>query len=81
MPNKDKEETMSKIVDARGLSCPQPVLMTLDVIKSGNDGELEVIVDNMASRENVVRAAESKGWNVSDIKENADDTRIYIRKG
>lgn len=72
---------MSKIVDARGLSCPQPVLMTLDAIKSGSDGELEVIVDNMASRENVVRAAESKGWNVSDIKENADDTRIYIRKG
>lgn len=72
---------MSKIVDARGLSCPQPVLMTLDAIKSGSDAELEVIVDNMASRENVVRAAENKGWDVSDIKENTDDTRIYIRKG
>ncbi|WP_320041134.1 sulfurtransferase TusA family protein [uncultured Desulfobacter sp.] len=72
---------MSKIVDARGLSCPQPVLMTLDAIKSGTDSELEVIVDNMASRENVVRAAESKGWNVSDIKDNADDTRIFIQKG
>jgi len=72
---------MSKIVDARGLSCPQPVLMTLDAIKSGSDDELEVIVDNMASRENVVRAAESKGWNVSDIKDNADDTQIFIRKG
>ncbi len=72
---------MSKIVDARGLSCPQPVLMTLDAIKSGTDSELEVIVDNMASRENVVRAAESKGWNVSDIKDNAGDTQIFIRKG
>nr|WP_320193903.1 sulfurtransferase TusA family protein [uncultured Desulfobacter sp.] len=72
---------MSKIVDARGLSCPQPVLMTLDAIKSGTDSELEVIVDNMASRENVVRAAESKGWNVSDIKDNADDTQIFIQKG
>lgn len=72
---------MSKIVDARGLSCPQPVLMTLDAIKSGNDRKLEVIVDNMASRENVIRAAESKGWNVSDIKDNADNTHIFIRKG
>lgn len=72
---------MSKIVDARGLSCPQPVLMTLDAIKSGSDSELEVIVDNMASRENVVRAAESKGWKVSDIKDNADNTRIFIQKG
>ena len=72
---------MSKIVDARGLSCPQPVLMTLDAIKSGSDGELEVIVDNMASRENVIRAAENKGWNISDIKEDADITHILIRKG
>lgn len=72
---------MSKIVDARGLSCPQPVLMTLDAIKSGSDSELEVIVDNMASRENVVRAAESKGWKVSDIRDNADNTRIFIQKG
>ena len=72
---------MSKIVDARGLSCPQPVLMTLDAIKSGSDDELEVIVDNMASRENVVRAAESKGWKVFDIKDNDDKTQIFIRKG
>ncbi|MGD9687920.1 MAG: sulfurtransferase TusA family protein [Desulfobacter sp.] len=72
---------MSKIVDARGLSCPQPVLMTLDAIKSGSDGELEVIVDNMASRENVVRAAESQGWSVFEIKDNDDKTQIFIRKG
>jgi len=72
---------MSKTIDASGLSCPQPVLMTLDAIKSGNDAELEVIVDNVASRENVVRAAESKGWNVFDIKDNDDNTHIFIRKG
>lgn len=72
---------MSKIVDARGLSCPQPVLMTLDAIKSGTGNELEVLVDNMASRENVIRAAENKGWDISDIKDNAGDTRIFIRKG
>ncbi|MGM0655972.1 MAG: sulfurtransferase TusA family protein [Thermodesulfobacteriota bacterium] len=72
---------MSKIVDASGLSCPQPVLMTLDAIKSGSDAELEVIVDNVASRENVVRAAESKGWNVFDTKDNDDNTHIFIRKG
>jgi len=72
---------MSNIVDASGLSCPQPVLMTLDAVKSGSDAELEVIVDNVASRENVVRAAESKGWNVFDIKDNDDNTQIFIRKG
>ncbi len=73
---------MSTIVDARGLSCPQPVLMTLDAIKSGSDSELEILVDNVASRENVVRAAESKGWKVAGIidKDNGD-TEISIQKG
>ena len=73
---------MSTIVDARGLSCPQPVLMTLDAIKSGSDSELEILVDNVASRENVVRAAESKGWKVANINDKDDgDTKISIQKG
>ncbi|MFO7930455.1 MAG: sulfurtransferase TusA family protein, partial [Desulfosalsimonas sp.] len=44
---------MSNIVDARGLSCPQPVLMTLDEIKKTKTPEMVVLVDNEASRENV----------------------------
>lgn len=28
---------MATIVDARGLSCPQPVILTLDEIKKGKD--------------------------------------------
>jgi len=32
---------MSRIVDARGLSCPQPVLMTLEEIKKTVKGEIE----------------------------------------
>ena len=31
---------MSKIVDARGLSCPQPVLLALNEIKKINKGEI-----------------------------------------
>jgi TusA-related sulfurtransferase len=72
---------MSKIVDARGLSCPQPVLMTLDAIASGTDNEIQVLVDNEASKENVARAAENKGCQVKGIQEEGDDTRITILKG
>ncbi len=72
---------MSKIVDARGLSCPQPVLMTLDAISSGTDNEIQVLVDNEASRENVARAAENKGCQVKDVQEEGPDTRITIVKG
>lgn len=74
-------DKMSTTVDARGLSCPQPVLMTLDEIKSGNANEIVIIVDNEASRENVSRAAESKGFKIKDIKEDGNDCTITITKG
>jgi len=72
---------MSKTIDARGLSCPQPVLMTLDAIKSGETGEMTVLVDNKASRENVSRAATSKGWAVAGISEEEGVFHIAIKKG
>ena len=71
---------MSTIVDARGLSCPQPVLMTLDEIKKVNKGEIEVIVDTDTSKENVSRAAESQGWQVKEIQEEGEGYRIIISK-
>ena len=52
---------MSATVDARGFSCPQPVLMTLDEINKVNKGEIVVLVDTDTSKENVRRAAASKG--------------------
>ncbi|MCK9232242.1 MAG: sulfurtransferase TusA family protein [Syntrophales bacterium] len=72
---------MAKTIDARGLSCPQPVLMTLDGIKAGNDDELIVLVDSDASKENVSRAATSKGWTLAGISEESGVYRIAIRKG
>jgi TusA-related sulfurtransferase len=56
---------MERNVDARGLSCPQPVLMAVQAMRSAGSGELEVLVDNEASRENVSRAARSQGWSVT----------------
>ena len=60
---------MSELIDARGLSCPQPVLDTLAKIDAMGSGELEVLVDTEASKENVSRAAQGKGWNVNAIEE------------
>jgi len=71
---------MSTTVDARGLSCPQPVLMTLDEIKKIDKGEIEVLVDTDTSKENVSRAAESKGWQVKDIQEEGEGYKIIINK-
>ena len=71
---------MGTTIDARGLSCPQPVLMTLDNIKKQNSGEMEILVDTETSKENVSRAATSKGWQVTDVKEEGEYFRISISK-
>ncbi len=72
---------MAKTVDARGLSCPQPVLMTLDAIKAGNADKISVLVDNEASKENVCRAATNWGWVIADISDQSDEYTIAIKKG
>jgi tRNA 2-thiouridine synthesizing protein A len=71
---------MSTIVDARGLSCPQPVLMTLEETKKLNKGEIEILVDTDTSKENVSRAAESQKWQVQEIREEGEGYRIKIKK-
>ncbi len=71
---------MSATVDAQGLSCPQPVLMTLDKIKKGSDKEIVVLVDSNTSKENVSRAAQSQGWEIADVQENEEGYRLTIKK-
>ena len=71
---------MSTTVDARGLSCPQPVLMILDGIKKLNKGEIEVLVDTDTSKGNVSRAADSQGWKVKEVQEEDEGYRIIINK-
>ncbi len=72
---------MSATVDARGLSCPQPVLDTLNKISEMGSGEIEVLVDTEASKENVSRAALGKGWEVRQVQEDGDGYKISIAKG
>lgn len=71
---------MSVIVDASGLSCPQPVLLTLDKIKEIEKGEIKVLVDTDTSKENVSRAAKSQGWEVTDIQSNLTGYEITLKK-
>jgi tRNA 2-thiouridine synthesizing protein A len=72
---------MTDQVDARGLSCPQPVLLTMDKLRTLNQGELVVLVDTDTSRENVSRAAASLGWQVKAVQSEGDDYRITLERG
>ena len=71
---------MKQVVDARGLSCPQPVLMAIQAMRTGDSREIEVVVDNEASRENVSRAAQSQGWNVSVDELDGGEFRLSLAK-
>ncbi len=77
-------------VDARGLSCPQPVLLALGEMKKLGRGALEVytlslhdallIVDTDTSVENVTRAAESLGWSVKESQPEGGGYRLVLEK-
>lgn len=67
-------------IDASGFSCPQPVLMFVNACKNQPDNEFDVLVDNEASKENVSRAAENRGFNVEALNEKDDIIRLKIRK-
>ena len=71
---------MSKTIDARGLSCPQPVLLTLNEIKIAGETELIVLVDTDTAKENVSRAAESQGCRVTDVRPYGVDYQIVISR-
>ncbi len=65
-------------VDARGLSCPQPVILARKAI-DGARFPIEVQVDSVTSRENVRRLAEKLGCTVK-IEQLGDEFKLTISK-
>jgi selenium metabolism protein YedF len=72
---------MKKVeVNAKGLACPQPVVMTKDALGEIEKGEVVVTVDSEVARDNVKRMAESEGCSVS-VKDREDDIySLHITK-
>lgn len=66
---------MSKTVDARGLSCPQPVILTRKALQE--QAALITIVDNETSQHNVTRMAEKAGYWVR-AEQQADGIYLHI---
>ena len=63
-------------VDARGLSCPQPLMMTNEAIKSQN-GPIKVLVSEPHQRTNVEKFAKDKGKKVT-VNEVGSEFEIII---
>jgi len=69
-----------KEVDARGLSCPAPVLQTKAILEQELLDTIKVIVDNAASQQNVERFLKSQGFETTLSKE-GDDFTIVGKSG
>ena len=63
-------------IDARGLSCPQPLMLTNDAIKS-QEGPIKVLVSEPHQRTNVEKFAKDKGKKVT-VTEVGSEFEIVI---
>ncbi len=70
---------MPKFVDARGRSCPEPVMMTKQAIDSFDGEEIKVVVDTRVAVENIKRYVQNQGFNVED-GEYEGDFSLLIKK-
>ena len=61
------------MLDARGLSCPEPVIMIRKAMMSGA-ASYEMVVDNPVSKENVSRYASHQGYNVAITEKDGEFT-------
>jgi len=69
----------SRTIDARGLGCPHPVILTKKALEKIQTGKITVIVDNAASCENVSRYAKSQGCQVK-VEKKGEDYYVEVVK-
>ena len=67
-----------KVIDARGLSCPEPVILLKQAMAS-KEASYELLVDNHAAKENTTRYGEYAGYRVS-VSEEGGEYRLTFTK-
>ena len=73
-------ETAMKLLNCRGMACPQPVIRSRELVDAGT-AELEVLVDNEPAAENVERFLRGRGYSVDRAKEGDGLWRLMARAG
>lgn len=69
-----------KTIDARGLSYPEPAMLTRQALMSLGKGKLIVLSDSFTSRTNIERTGKLAGW-TAEVSQDADETyRIVLTK-
>lgn len=66
-----------KTVDARGYSCPEPVIMTQKAVKEGTP--VTILVDGMTPVKNISRFAANAGLTMEYSKTAEGDFEIVLK--
>jgi TusA-related sulfurtransferase len=69
-----------KKLDAKGFSCPEPMLMAKKAMQSGEYASFQIQVDCGASVENINRAAKQQGWTMHIIEQDGDEATLELKK-
>ena len=69
---------MNKLVDALGVACPGPVIMTKEALNGMTEGTVTVLVDNEAAVQNVKKMAGHLGFTAEDHKKEEKKFEILI---
>lgn len=70
---------MAKTIDARGRSCPEPVIMTKNALDESPEESFDILVDVEVAVENVTRFAKNSGYKV-DLEKDKGYFILHIQK-
>ncbi len=70
---------MAEVKDARGLLCPEPVLITKKEMDRLGQGMFQVIVNTAAARDNITRLAQNQKWEIS-VEQNGEEFLLTLKK-
>jgi tRNA 2-thiouridine synthesizing protein A len=72
--------TENNTLDVRGLSCPEPAMLTREALIARKEGILVVLTDSDTSRGNIERTAKLAGWQAKTSQDPDLTYRITLTK-
>jgi selenium metabolism protein YedF len=70
-----------KVIDAQGLPCPQPVILARKALAEGGFDTLDILVDDAASRENLLKFAAYAKCEVEAVTTDGPRTTLRLKPG
>lgn len=69
-----------KTIDVRGLSCPEPAILTRQALLELEKGKLIVLTDSVTSRINIERTGKYAGWSAEVTQVDERTYQITLTK-